>query len=157
MAQRISLQKADVWDDNELLQGWEEAQAEYKQYHSIRGKRPEEVLTKDELRELFTEYDDVMDDVVENPTSEKTESQEPVKETAPAEEPAASGHQEVTTKTAAPHVQPAEAPTAATMPQAVLGTVQDENLKNLMMSWYYAGYYTALCQGQQQGPSKKES
>jgi len=29
-------------------------------------------------------------------------------------------------------------------------TVQDENLKNLMMSWYYAGYYTGLQAGQQQ-------
>jgi hypothetical protein len=29
-------------------------------------------------------------------------------------------------------------------------TVQDENLKNLMMSWYYAGYYTGLHAGQQQ-------
>jgi hypothetical protein len=28
-------------------------------------------------------------------------------------------------------------------------TVQDENLKNMMMSWYYAGYYTGLYEGQQ--------
>jgi len=27
--------------------------------------------------------------------------------------------------------------------------VQDENLKNIMMSWYYAGYYTGLYEGQQ--------
>jgi len=33
---------------------------------------------------------------------------------------------------------------------------EDEALKNLMMSWYYAGYYTGLYEGQQkaaQGPS----
>lgn len=34
-------------------------------------------------------------------------------------------------------------------------TVQDENLKNLMMSWYYAGYYTGLHTGQQQAASKE--
>lgn len=28
-------------------------------------------------------------------------------------------------------------------------TVQDESLKNIMMSWYYAGYYTGLHAGQQ--------
>ena len=28
--------------------------------------------------------------------------------------------------------------------------VKDETLKNLMMSWYYAGYYTGLYEGQQQ-------
>lgn len=31
-----------------------------------------------------------------------------------------------------------------------ISPVQDENLKNLMMAWYYAGYYTGLYQGQQQ-------
>ena len=28
---------------------------------------------------------------------------------------------------------------------------EDDELKNLMMSWYYAGYYTGLREGQQQG------
>jgi hypothetical protein len=32
-----------------------------------------------------------------------------------------------------------------------LNAVHDEGLKNLLMSWYYAGYYTGLCEGQQQG------
>jgi hypothetical protein len=27
--------------------------------------------------------------------------------------------------------------------------VHDENLRNAMMSWYYAGYYTGLYEGQQ--------
>ena len=27
--------------------------------------------------------------------------------------------------------------------------VKDDSLKNLMMSWYYAGYYTGLHEGQQ--------
>lgn len=36
--------------------------------------------------------------------------------------------------------------------------VHDENLKNLLMSWYYAGYYTGLYEGQQQGaPSSKSA
>jgi hypothetical protein len=30
-------------------------------------------------------------------------------------------------------------------------TVQNEDLKNLMMSWYYAGYYTGFYEGKQQG------
>ncbi len=29
--------------------------------------------------------------------------------------------------------------------------VHDDRLKNLLMSWYYAGYYTGLFEGQQQG------
>jgi hypothetical protein len=33
--------------------------------------------------------------------------------------------------------------------------VQDENLKNLMMSWYFAGYYTGLYEGRQQANQPK--
>ncbi|KAI9753254.1 MAG: hypothetical protein M4579_005267 [Chaenotheca gracillima] len=38
----------------------------------------------------------------------------------------------------------------AQMPHALIGGGQDDALKNLMMSWYYAGYYTGLREGQQQ-------
>lgn len=27
-------------------------------------------------------------------------------------------------------------------------TAQDKDLKNLMMAWYYAGYYTGIYEGQ---------
>ena len=29
--------------------------------------------------------------------------------------------------------------------------MQNEDMKNLIMSWYYAGYYTGLYEGKQQG------
>ncbi|POS77783.1 hypothetical protein DHEL01_v203829 [Diaporthe helianthi] len=34
-------------------------------------------------------------------------------------------------------------------PQFLMGSVQDEGLKRLLMSWYYAGYYTGLYEGRQ--------
>ncbi|RDA90555.1 hypothetical protein CP533_5674 [Ophiocordyceps camponoti-saundersi (nom. inval.)] len=34
--------------------------------------------------------------------------------------------------------------------QAVLGSVEDGNLKRLLMAWYYAGYYMGLYEGHQQ-------
>jgi len=36
------------------------------------------------------------------------------------------------------------------IPQTFVGGVGNEPLRNLMMSWYYAGYYTGLYEGQQQ-------
>lgn len=57
------------------------------------------------------------------------------------------------------------------MPQSVLGSrlfcttnwlsanviaTQDESMKNLMMSWYYAGYYTGLAEGQQKAYAEME-
>lgn len=59
------------------------------------------------------------------------------------------------------------------MPQALMNTgvflsnnscsgtdifkVQDEGLKNLMMSWYYAGYYTGLYEGQQKALASQQN
>lgn len=40
---------------------------------------------------------------------------------------------------------------------ALMDTVHDESLKNLLMSWYYAGYYTGLYEGQQQGAASKQA
>lgn len=35
-----------------------------------------------------------------------------------------------------------------TFPQGLLNSVTDEGVKNLMMSWYWAGYYTGFHEGQ---------
>ena len=37
-----------------------------------------------------------------------------------------------------------------------LDAVHDEGLKNLLMAWYYAGYYTGLNEGKQQGAAGKD-
>lgn len=43
---------------------------------------------------------------------------------------------------------------ATQMPQFLMGgSTQSDGLKNLMMSWYWAGYYTGLHEGRQQGQS----
>lgn len=45
-----------------------------------------------------------------------------------------------------------EAPSLAPpLPPHLVGSMQDEGLKNLLMSWYYAGYYTGLYEGQKKG------
>lgn len=40
---------------------------------------------------------------------------------------------------------------APPLPPHLVGSVQDEGLKNLLMSWYYAGYYTGLYEGEKKG------
>ena len=46
---------------------------------------------------------------------------------------------------------------APPLPPHLVGAVQDEGLKNLLMSWYYAGYYTGLYEGQQKGQATPKS
>jgi hypothetical protein len=41
------------------------------------------------------------------------------------------------------------------MANVALNAVHDESLKNLLMSWYYAGYYTGLYEGQRQGATSR--
>lgn len=36
-------------------------------------------------------------------------------------------------------------------------TVRDEGLKRLLMSWYYAGYYTGLYEGQKDPSHQQQS
>jgi hypothetical protein len=40
------------------------------------------------------------------------------------------------------------------LPQVLINSVKDENVRNLMMSWYWAGYYTGFHEGQQSAGSK---
>jgi hypothetical protein len=76
-----------------------------------------------------------------------------------------------TIQSAAENVQPSTAPAGASgivIPQALLASgifpivplvrystnnlaVGNDDLKHLMTSWYYAGYYTGLFEGKQQG------
>ncbi|KAH0543816.1 hypothetical protein FGG08_001855 [Glutinoglossum americanum] len=44
---------------------------------------------------------------------------------------------------------------ASNLPQSLVGEAQDESLKNLMMSWYWAGYYTGLNEGLNQAKQEK--
>lgn len=149
MAPGINVDDQNAWDDSVLINSWDEALNEYKKYYSIQaqGKRLEDVLSKEELRQLKEEHGDLIEEV----ETRSTYADQDEAGTAQAEEPTTSEPQSHTAETA---VAPQhDASLGASMPQALLGSVQDENLKNLMMSWYYAGYYTGLHAGQQQAGS----
>ncbi|KAJ4319595.1 hypothetical protein N0V94_003828 [Neodidymelliopsis sp. IMI 364377] len=168
MASGIDMSDKNAWDDSFLQDSWNDAVAEYEKYHSIAksGKRLEDVLSEEELKELREDHGDLIGEaeatqeaVAEpNGNSDQMDTESPMQEPGDVEEVGQAEvkpqetkaseernrPQSATTGTAAPHDN-----VFAAMPQAILGTVQDENLKNIMMSWYYAGYYTGLHAGQQ--------
>ncbi|RAR01845.1 survival motor neuron-like protein [Stemphylium lycopersici] len=172
MAPVVDMSDKHAWDDSLLINSWDEAVNEYKKYHSIHqsGRRLEDVLTEDELKELRDDYGDLMQKAETTSTAtgangvaEQDDSAMSNVETSGAaqpdqtkQEPERSEPQEHVLAQS-PTAGAAPAPSAAEsladgMPQAILGTVKDENMKNMMMSWYYAGYYTGLHAGQQQAP-----
>ncbi|XTI89663.1 hypothetical protein V2W45_588920 [Cenococcum geophilum] len=170
MSLGVDLGDRDAWDDSALIQSWEEALAEYKKYHSIhaKGQRVEDVLNEEELMELKEELgylpkqngdidlgarsqDAEADDVETGEGEASTE----VTDQRALDAQTTSGRQEPHGLAEAAAHRHSMAP-GGSMPQFLLGSVQNENLKNLMMSWYYAGYYTGLYEGQQRASSAEQ-
>ncbi|MCJ1361566.1 hypothetical protein MMC16_000666 [Acarospora aff. strigata] len=166
MGKRKELSQAEVWDDSALLRSWDEALEEYKLYHSIhaRGEKVEDVIREAE------DGNSVMDDgqTQEEPidTNGNNGQDQDVledgelddQEQQPTISHADQSHERATTSTSQPREDKQPLDNTANgdtlersgMPHAIVGGVQDEALKNLMMSWYYAGYYTGLYEGKQQ-------
>ncbi|KAG5207080.1 SMN domain-containing protein [Trichophyton interdigitale] len=173
-----TLTQEEIWDDSALLESWEEAAEEYRLYHSIqaRGQKVEDVL-----REAEAEASNAIEDEMQIETNAETENPSEnmtvdVSETVAVEESDGKIKQvDICTTSqvedeAAPEstAEAEKADTAApasanlaNMPQLVLNgapnppNIQDEGLKNLMMSWYFAGYYTGLYEGQRQAAAKQ--
>ncbi|KAF1850021.1 uncharacterized protein K460DRAFT_372407 [Cucurbitaria berberidis CBS 394.84] len=169
MAPGIDMSDKNAWDDSLLINSWNDAVTEYKKYHSIHksGKRLEDALTEEELRELRGDYGDLLEEAETGSGDAETNGdadQEDTEMSLPGangvhhlaqagtqqQEQKPSEQQQQGQSIASDNAAPHDGALAASMPQAILGTVQDENLKNIMMSWYYAGYYTGLHAGQQQ-------
>ncbi|TKX18508.1 hypothetical protein C1H76_9297 [Elsinoe australis] len=138
----------ETWDDTELVDSWNDALEEYKKYHSIAAKGE----NIDELVRKFEE--EVKKPSVQGPPAEDLPNgHDDEDEYMPEADGMSTGQvaQEqpgTTTSNLDTHYEP-RAQVSSQMPQALLGAVQDENMRNLMMSWYYAGYYTGLLEGQQ--------
>ncbi|KAF2035324.1 hypothetical protein EK21DRAFT_53872 [Setomelanomma holmii] len=175
MASGIDMSDKNAWDDSFLINSWNDALKEYDKYHSIHksGKRLEDVLSEEELRELRKDYGEDLEEVETsigvtaetNGDADQEDAEMTHMETNGVEDVDHSEAQLQVGGSTSPEQQPANAGTpalqdgnlASSMPQALLGTVQDENLKNIMMSWYYAGYYTGLYTGQPHVPKQTPS
>ncbi|ESZ90264.1 hypothetical protein SBOR_9355 [Sclerotinia borealis F-4128] len=162
MASHTNATHAEVWDDSTLVNSWNEALQEYEKYHGIhaRGEKVEDVLNEFEnqsngLEEAMDEdSEEVVEEPLEDNTTKQSEFEKTDDHTSTKNKPKI--EEQPTMKETESHPQSSTAPTAPTLPPQLIGQVHDENLKNLLMSWYYAGYYTGLYEGQQQqqGPSK---
>ncbi|KAK4454977.1 hypothetical protein QBC34DRAFT_374749 [Podospora aff. communis PSN243] len=137
----------EIWDDSALVNSWNQALDEYKKYHSIHaaGGTVEELIeseqrtaarrdAKPETKSAGGPIDD--GDATPQLRSDETrpEAAEKIGEMSPGTS------------------QGGGIPVMG--PQVLLGSVQDEDLKKLLMSWYYAGYYTGLFEGKQQAQAE---
>ncbi|KAJ6000323.1 hypothetical protein N7481_000732 [Penicillium waksmanii] len=155
-----SLSHEEIWDDSALVRSWDEAVEEYQLYHSIhaKGENVDDVLREAEDAGITKDVNMNEDETMEGmegaaPTLEaeaEYEPQDTQDQSIGPQKPADAGP----TSAMAPNPAPLAGPTMP-MPEAVMTNVQDENLKRLMMSWYFAGYYTGLYEGQQKAGQGK--
>lgn len=93
--------------------------------------------------EILVENGMIVDERREASIANETPIVEAVNETSNSVEATARSEPAAATETT-----PSLAPP---LPPHLVGSVQDEGLKNLLMSWYYAGYYTGLYEGGKKG------
>jgi hypothetical protein len=165
MSLQIDFNDPDAWDDNELVDSWNQAFAEFQKFHSIHvsGKTLAETLTKEEIADLEKrgislkrqpangEVHSLQDDDVED----LQEPEEELMEEEYVELDAEVNGQDHNRSGANGDdfaFQTSEIPPQAQIPPLLLNSVPDESLKNLMMSWYWAGYYTGFHQGKNARP-----
>ncbi|KAG4414881.1 hypothetical protein IFR04_011957 [Cadophora malorum] len=150
MAFNGDVSHSQIWDDSSLVDSWNEALDEYKKYHSIkaRGENVEQVLKEAgspsqqvSVQQMGEDlhYEEGVDSHAKKEASEKTADLD------------ITSHQEHV-----PVVEQREhSNRSPALPQHLIGQVHDEDLKNLLMSWYYAGYYTGLHEGKQTAKGDK--
>ncbi|KAL2203613.1 SMN family protein Smn1 [Sarocladium strictum] len=127
-----NLTHEEMWDDSALIDSWNDALAEYKKYHSIHAKGG----SLKDLEALELERSKALEEEAQKPS---------LQESPPASDPTKASD-------AGPSLQAVGAPPI----QMMLGSVKDDSLKKLLMSWYYAGYYTGLYEGQQHAEASNQ-
>jgi len=153
MAHKKELSHAEVWDDSSLINAWDTALQEYKKYHSLQaiGHSANPVSPAKEAQNEEVEMEDGLQPQQlprTNDSGEMVEISEPILEHI--ETPQTN---EGSSATVLPSAEPdpiaSKAPNPPPFPPTILAN-ENEALRNLMISWYFAGYYTGYYEGQQQ-------
>ncbi|KAI0407034.1 hypothetical protein F4802DRAFT_65591 [Xylaria palmicola] len=140
----------EIWDDTALIDSWDQALEEYKQYHSIyrNGGNLKDLLEpKGETEGRTSDAKQILHGIYESSNSGKPETASEMKEGS-LNERRETGN--AGTQDGLPCV-----PGPPPGPEGLLSTMRDEGLKRLLMSWYYAGYYTGYYEGQRDSPANK--
>ncbi|KAK3985767.1 survival motor neuron-like protein 1 [Cladorrhinum sp. PSN332] len=185
MESEENLTHEEVWDDSALVDSWNQALEEYKKYHSIhaKGGTIDDLLEAQEREVTLPDAKQETNGVGEEHEAEHEDESEPMDESDETSNPTTSDTQQSAEKKVDEGGSVAGGWPATTGhgpgpgPQVLLGSVQDEDLKKLLMSWYYAGrvnplfispcffcypvadvsgYHTGLYEGKQKGLQEAE-
>ncbi|TAQ91479.1 hypothetical protein B7494_g244 [Chlorociboria aeruginascens] len=156
MAGQEKISHDEIWDDSTFVDSWNDALEEYKHYHSIhaRGEKVQDVLkshdqkTNGLSKEIDYEQNQVYEELVKDSHVKSTSAES-------VDFVAGNKHKNMDKDNDQSQASDNGDSKAPVVPQHLIGQVHDENLKNLLMSWYYAGYYTGLHEGQSRAETKQ--
>ncbi|RKF59043.1 Survival motor neuron-like protein 1 [Erysiphe neolycopersici] len=162
----MSTSQAEIWDDTALIDSWNAALEEYKKYHSIKdnGEISEDRVNVEE--KISNDSDDIASTRYHDGANQSSYNTEHIAENESSDDPL----KESKTFEALPENNEKNS-SIPISPQHLIGQgkrkvftsfyisnsanvcisrnlVRDEGIKSLLMSWYYAGYYTGLYEGQ---------
>ncbi|ERT00024.1 hypothetical protein HMPREF1624_03393 [Sporothrix schenckii ATCC 58251] len=156
-------QDSSLWEDAAIANSWDRVVGDYKIFHDVRARGGtvgdlQAILGNDPPRSQTSR--DAKPETTRSAVQEGAQGPDGV---MTADDEGATVPGEVTGSAASSAPEPAQAPASARTngpsvllpPQTVLGGT-DEGLKKLLMSWYYAGYYTGLYEGQQQAIKEQQ-
>ncbi|CAG8504713.1 1605_t:CDS:2, partial [Scutellospora calospora] len=166
-------ENSDVWDDSALITAWDDAVKEYQSFHSIKSEKTPKVGSseKQTKKKVVATSSEKQTKKVEATSSKDQTQKEGIKDSS-IEEPdhtqntyynygsdAYSAYGWYNNYYPPPppppqfyhHIPPPMDPNSyyrPSKPQTVVPPpmIDDEALSNLLMSWYYSGYYTGLFQ-----------
>ncbi|KAG9234816.1 hypothetical protein BJ875DRAFT_375690 [Amylocarpus encephaloides] len=170
MSSNAEASHEEVWDDSVLVDSWNDAVEEYRQYHSIksRGEDTDVILKAHEIQSkaLFVKTlswiepkslpsfsGEKMDSgdggLAEQPSIDQPPQNDMPDEIIGPDKVASLAEEEMSVLNQTTGSGSSKGPAVPALPQHLIGQAHDGKLKNLLMSWYYAGYYTGLYEGQQ--------
>ncbi|PHH68470.1 hypothetical protein CDD82_538 [Ophiocordyceps australis] len=151
-AAKNQAEQNSIWDDSVLIDSWNQALEEYKKYHSIHAKGGS-------LSDFEREFPSGCLDACKQEDDQADGLAEPIGPKVDDARALLAGHDHPEDKlTIGEHQVPRglaaeggdKLPTMLPAHEALVGSGLDEDVKRMMMSWYYAGYYTGLYEGRKQ-------
>ncbi|KAI1430584.1 hypothetical protein GGR50DRAFT_690367 [Xylaria sp. CBS 124048] len=137
----------EIWDDSALINSWDEALKEYNTYHSIHKNGGN---VNDLLKPKPEESEDARRSLSEVPAAPRGEEPETILESREDNEVHGQRAGDTANRSNHPRMEPLPSPLG------VLSTMRDESLKQLLMAWYYAGYYTGVYEARGETPQSRE-
>ncbi|KAI8051137.1 hypothetical protein BDF22DRAFT_656578 [Syncephalis plumigaleata] len=146
----------DVWDDSALIEAWDAAVNEYQTYHAKGDEQTAKKPTKRKLKPIPKKYQakpasNLSQPSVTSTTNIATSTEQQSYNNNDKYDSTAYNPQVTTNETN--HYSAEAYPSYPSMPFDPASHPtwpQDPDTMNMVMAWYYAGYYTAIHQAKQQ-------